>query len=226
MTLHGNCWAGTPPCYNPRVDTIVFATSNPGKLAEFREILSHSGLFLQILVPAELGIDIEPEECGGNFEDNAADKARTIAKELKSVTSIGSHIVVAEDSGLEVDVLYGWPGVNSKRVAPTDAERIRLLLDNLNGVPWEKRVARFVCCATVADDERVLFESRGEVEGFITEKPSGTGGFGYDPVFFYPPAGKTFAEMSLAEKAKVSHRKRALESLCEWLSESGFSEAD
>lgn len=208
------------------MDTIVFATSNPGKLAEFREILSHCGLFYQVFVPSELGLDFEPEETGNSFEDNAAEKALSIAKALATVTSIGSRIVIAEDSGLEVDALYGWPGVNSKRVAPTDAGRISLLLDNLKDVPPGKRIARFVCCAAVADDERVLFESRGEVEGFITEKPSGAGGFGYDPVFFYPPAGKTFAEMTIAEKSAISHRRLALEEVCLWLSETGFSEGE
>ncbi len=208
------------------MDTIVFATSNPGKLAEFREILSHCGLFYQVLVPSELGLDFEPEETGNSFEENAAEKALSIAKALASVTSIGSHIVIAEDSGLEVDALYGWPGVHSKRVAPTDAGRISLLLENMKDVSSGKRGARFVCCAAVADDERVLFETRGEVEGEIAMQPSGAGGFGYDPVFHFPPAGKTFAEMTIAEKTAISHRRRALEEVCAWLSESGFSEGE
>lgn len=186
--------------------------------------MSHCGLFLQILTPAELGLDLEVEESGNSFEENAAEKALTVAKALKSMSSIGSHIVVAEDSGLEVDALYGWPGVNSKRVAPTDEERIRTLLQNLSGVPAEKRIARFVCCAAAANEDRVLYESRGEVEGIISAVPYGTGGFGYDPVFFYPPADKTFAEMTVAEKTAVSHRRRALGELCNWLSESGFDE--
>ncbi|MBK8208217.1 MAG: non-canonical purine NTP pyrophosphatase [Planctomycetes bacterium] len=122
-------------------------------------------------------------------------------------------LVMADDSGLEVDALGGAPGVHSARYAGThgdDAANNQLLLKNLKGVPAEKRKARFVCEIALASPEGILFTVRGSLEGLIIDEPRGNGGFGYDPLFLYPPAGKTFGEMSPEDKNKISHRSNAL----------------
>lgn len=122
-------------------------------------------------------------------------------------------LVMADDSGLEVDALGGAPGVNSARYAGRhgdDAANNKLLLKNLKGVPPEKRKARFVCEIALASPEGIVYTVRGTVEGLIIEEPRGDGGFGYDPLFLYPPLGKTFGELPADEKNKISHRSKAL----------------
>jgi len=226
--------------YNPCVREVVFASGNKEKLDEFREIIRQAELEIAVRAPAELGIDVEVEETGESFEENARIKAVEIARAIyvgmtplaagdRAAARARGILVIAEDSGLTIDALDGWPGVHSKRVASSDPERIALVLERLAecGIGTSpdstgdaadlRRTARFVCAAAVADRSGVIFESRGEVEGLIAKMPSGEGGFGYDPIFFYAPENRTFAEMTRSEKSRVSHRRRALEKVCAWL---------
>jgi XTP/dITP diphosphohydrolase len=192
---------------------ILFATTNTHKLSEARAILAPLGIALQSL--ATLGGSYpEPVEDGDTFEANAALKARYYAK-------LTGMRCLAEDSGIEVDVLDGAPGVYSARYSGVEgsaAERDRAnndkLLAALVGVPTERRQARFVCAACVASPEgQVLAEARGEFEGLIAERPRGQNGFGYDPLLFLPERGCTSAELSSEEKHARSHRGQALRRL-------------
>jgi XTP/dITP diphosphohydrolase len=198
---------------------MIFATSNPHKVDEARAILAPLGIALQSL--SDLGCDLpEPEEDGATFEDNARLKARYYARHL-------GVPCLAEDSGLEVDALGGAPGVYSARYAGTEgsrAERDRAnnerLLRELQGVPAERRSARFVCTLALADaGGQVLAEARGHYPGVIAEQPRGENGFGYDPLLFLPDRGCTSAELSPAEKHARSHRGAALRQLAERLRE-------
>lgn len=192
---------------------VVLATANPGKLREFRSLLPTC---IDLVSAAELGVDLPPET-GNTFAENALLKAR-------AVTRVTGLIALADDSGLEVDALGGRPGVHSARFAgenATDAQNIALLLEQLRGVPPERRTARFrAVIALVAPDGREAL-AEGTVEGTIVEAPRGEHGFGYDPVFLPLSEQRTFAEMTLEEKNRLSHRARALERavaiLREWL---------
>jgi XTP/dITP diphosphohydrolase len=190
--------------------TIHCASGNPGKLREFR------------LAGAVLGIDIEPlpnlksipvpEETGATFEENAALKAVYYSR-------FAPGLVFADDSGLAVDALDGAPGVYSARYAgehATDAENNQLLLVRLD--KNEDRTARFVCVIALAEKETIQATFRGEVEGQILREPHGPGGFGYDPLFFYPPFNSTFGEVEDEKKFAVSHRGNALRAMLNWLS--------
>ncbi len=182
---------------------LVLGTANEGKIAEFRAALQPLGL--ELLSAGRLGVPPPPEETGATFAENALLKAR----HYFGATGIAS---LADDSGLMVDALEGRPGVHSARYAPTDRERISRLLEELHRIPESGRSARFVCAlCLLAPGSRI--EVEGEVEGTILEAPRGEGGFGYDPIFYYPPLGKTFAELSRKEKNRVSHRARALDRL-------------
>jgi XTP/dITP diphosphohydrolase len=192
---------------------MIFATSNPHKVREAREILSPHGIELVDL--RELGADLpEPVEDGETFEDNARLKARYYAARL-------GMTCMAEDSGLEVDALGGAPGVYSARYADSEGtreERDRAnndkLLAALAGLPLERRQARFVCTLAVADSEgNVLAEARGTYPGLIAFEPRGSNGFGYDPLLYLPDRGCTSAELSDAEKNARSHRGQALRQL-------------
>jgi len=186
------------------------ATSNAGKLREFRAALE--SWFDVRTVPGLDGIPVAPET-GVTFEENAAQKALYYAAHAPGA-------VFVDDSGLEVDALGGAPGVYSARFAggeATDEENNRLLLERMRGVA--KRTARFVCVIALAEADRVIRTFRGEVEGLLLDEPRGANGFGYDPLFFYPPFGRSFGEVPLAEKIKVSHRSRALAALRDWLRE-------
>ncbi len=181
------------------------ASSNPGKLAEFRLALDTFGHGRYPVEPLP-GINLlaPPEETGSTFEENAAAKALYYGGH-------GSGLLFADDSGLEVDALGGAPGVHSARFAgpgATDADNNRLLLERLRGVGC--RAARFVCVVALVEDGRLLGTFRGSVEGRILEAPRGSNGFGYDPLFFYPPFGCTLAEASREQKLQVSHRGNAL----------------
>ncbi len=186
---------------------LVFATRNRGKLAELQQLLQPTGL--ELLTLDDLPVDLpEVLEDGATFAQNAAKKAR------ETMLACGLP-ALADDSGLEVDALDGAPGVHSARYAgegASDADRYRLLLHNLRGVPRGARTARFRCVLALADPARpqqpVLFE--GACEGEILEQPRGEGGFGYDPVFYVPELGQTFAEIPAAQKNQVSHRARAM----------------
>ncbi len=191
---------------------IVIATKNRGKLAEFRQIMDELGLTDSVEVTSLLDVADYPdvEETGGTFEENALIKARAAA-------AFTGLLSAADDSGLEVEALNGAPGVLSARFAgpsSTDAANNEKLLGLLAGVSPERRSARFVAViALVTPDGREAIV-RGECRGAIADAPRGGGGFGYDPVFFYPPLGKTYAEMSDPEKNRISHRRRAIEALC------------
>jgi XTP/dITP diphosphohydrolase len=188
----------------------VLATTNPDKVREVRFLLRGRAIAIRAL--ADLPPLPEPEETGDTFEANARLKALYYAAAIPG-------LVVSEDSGLEVDAMQGEPGVRSARYLSPSAsypERFAAILGRLHGVPTADRGARFVCAVAVAAGPRVLFEARGTVEGRIGDAPAGSGGFGYDPIFFSPELGCTLAEAGDA-KAAVSHRGRAFTALARWL---------
>jgi XTP/dITP diphosphohydrolase len=192
---------------------LLAATNNKGKIKEIREILSSLGI--TVVTPQEAGLSLEVEETGDTFEENAALKARawSMASGMPSL---------ADDSGLCVDALDGRPGVMSARFAgegASDEDNIALLLESLKG--REQRSARFVCVAALALPDGEVISAEGRYEGVIIDTPTGTEGFGYDPVFFDPLMGKTLAQMTPAEKNARSHRKQALDRLREKLLGSG-----
>jgi len=190
--------------------SIVLATSNRDKVREIRFLLRDHPVDVRTL--AELPPLPEPEETGDTFAANARLKALAYARAIPG-------LVVAEDSGLEIDAMGGAPGVRSARFlspAASYPERFAAILEQLRDVPDAARSARFVCAVAVADGDRVRFEARGAVEGRITHAAAGAGGFGYDPIFFSPELGCTLAEAGDA-KAAVSHRGRAVAALARWL---------
>lgn len=182
---------------------VLLATNNPGKVREYREILA--GLPIELVTPQEIGLALEIPETGATYEENARRKARAFA-------AASGLLALADDSGLEVDALGGEPGVHSHRYdggQGSDAERYRLLLSRLEGVPMAQRTARFRCVIAVATPEGELYTCEGECPGVILTEPRGDGGFGYDPVFWLPEMGRTMAELAPEEKNRVSHRGRA-----------------
>lgn len=195
---------------------LVMATRNPGKIRELQEILQDPGLTLLSLNDFPKLGDIP--ETGATFQENAALKAREVARR----TGLPA---LADDSGLEVAALGGRPGVYSARYAqdrtlpapPGDADNWRKLLEELQGVPWEQRGARFVCEIALAFPDGRLFRAQGECAGYIALAPRGTQGFGYDPVFWVPAYGATMAELGPEIKNRISHRARALAALRELL---------
>ncbi|MBM4111819.1 MAG: RdgB/HAM1 family non-canonical purine NTP pyrophosphatase [Phycisphaerae bacterium] len=201
---------------------IVAATGNPHKLEEIRAVLEPIGFRVRSLVDAG-DAGPEPVESGDAFEANAAIKAIAYARRLGA-------IVLADDSGLEVDLLNGEPGVHSAHWAGSEGSRAERdarnnarLLAALAGVPVELRSARFVCTLCVAaPDGSVLLEARGELEGRIAETPRGEHGFGYDPLFVVPEFDRTSAELAPAEKNEISHRGRALRRLAFLLRHKGI----
>lgn len=187
--------------------TIYLATGNPGKVADFRGI----GLPVEMLP----GFASLPpiEETGATFEANARLKAEHYSRFTEAM-------VLADDSGLEVDALQGAPGVYSARFAGThgdDAANNRLLLQELQYVPQPHRTARFVCVLALAQQGRTVASFRGAAEGRILGAPRGTGGFGYDPLFFSSAAGASFAELAPERKAQFSHRGAAARAMLEWI---------
>ena len=179
------------------------ATSNPGKIKEYRSLLR--GLHYQITTLAEEGITKVVTESGNSYDQNARAKAAAYAK-------FTQLIALADDSGLEADALNGEPGVRSARFAgqtATDAERVSLLLARLHGVPWEQRTAHFKCVIAIATPQGQSEICYGECHGMIALEAKGENGFGYDPVFFVPELGKTMAELPLETKNRISHRARA-----------------
>ncbi len=182
---------------------LLVATSNPGKVSEYRTLLH--GIGYRITTPAEKGITEDVTESGDSYEQNARLKALAYAG-LSGITTL------ADDSGLEVDALDGLPGVRSARFAgesATDQERVRLLLDRLDGVPWERRTARFKCVIAIASQGDRVDLCYGECPGLIAFEPAGIHGFGYDPVFYLPEMGRTMAELPAELKNRVSHRALA-----------------
>ena len=189
--------------------TLVIATTNPGKIREILDILAGTPVTLRTL--ADFPPLAEPAETGATFADNARLKALYYAR----ATGLPS---VADDSGLEIAALGGLPGVRSARWEGNDyIVKFARIRERLREQGLETSAARFVCRVALAHEGRVLFESEGTVEGEIAPEPRGDDGFGYDPIFFYPPLRKTLAEISPAEKAAVSHRGRAFDALRTYL---------
>lgn len=189
---------------------LVIATSNVGKVREFREALA--GLNLVLLSAADAGIEAFPEETGASYEENALLKAGFVSLKAKLPA-------LADDSGLEVDALSGQPGVYSARFGGaglSDGERTAYLLDLMAGVPRAGRGASFLASVVLATPGGEMVTFRGECRGEVLTGPRGEGGFGYDPVFYSTELRKTFAEATLEEKRKVSHRGRALEAFVNW----------
>lgn len=190
---------------------VVLATRNSGKVREIREILADSPMVLRSL---ERYFDVaDPEETGQTFLENARLKAMYYARAT-------GELALADDSGLEVDALDGRPGIHSARYAGMDQDERannRRLIQELADVPASARTARFRCAVCLADAERPLLEAEGSIEGRIIDEPRGQNGFGYDPHFLVPEIGVTTAELSFSEKARISHRGRALRALAEKL---------
>ena len=184
---------------------VVLASQNKHKLAEIQAILSRFDM--ELVLQSELGLHIDVEETGASFEENSMLKARAVVE----ATGLPA---IADDSGLCVDVLGGGPGIYSARYgAPecvTDRDRLNHLLDNLRGVRSEERTARFVCVITLLRPDGSSLVARGSCEGLITFEPRGEDGFGYDPVFYVPAMGCTFAQMGAERKNAISHRANAL----------------
>lgn len=191
---------------------IIFATGNKDKMREIREILGD--VDAEILSLKEAGIDVDIVEDGSTFEENAMIKAAAIAK------IAGDAFVLADDSGLEVDYLNGEPGIYSARYMGEDTSyRIKNqnLIDRLEGVPDEKRTARFVCAVAMVSPDGRKETVRGTIEGRIGYEEKGENGFGYDPIFYVPEFGCTSAELSREQKNQISHRGKALRAIRKYL---------
>lgn len=198
--------------------TVLVATSNAGKLRDFAGAAQPLGVTIAG-IPGFASLPTVVED-GATFEANAHKKAEEYSR------AVPGELVVADDSGLEVDALAGAPGVHSARYAADEPHRAEANTDDemnnakvlreLAGLTPEKRTARFVCVLAVARDGRTLGIFRGTAEGIILDAPRGRNGFGYDPLFYFPQIGKTFAELSAEEKARYSHRGAAFRSFLEW----------
>jgi len=205
---------------------ILIATSNPGKLRDFAGAAAPHGIEIGG-IPGFASLPTVVED-GLTFEDNARKKAEEYSRHAPG------EIVIADDSGLEIDALNGAPGAHSARYAADQphladsntedhANNARVLRE-LRGIPAEKRTGRFVCVLAAARDGKTLATFRGTAEGIILDAPRGTNGFGYDPLFYFPEIEKTFAELSAEEKAHYSHRGAAFRNFLEWC-EKRFPEA-
>jgi len=210
------------------VPALLVASFNPGKARELGALVAAAGYEVVTLADiggaaggapgdapgvAAGGATAAYEEAGATYEENGEGKARHYAR-------LSGRVTIADDSGIEVDALGGRPGVQSARYGGAgldDAGRNRRLLEALRGVPEEKRTARYVAVAVVARPDGASRAFRGVCEGRIADSPRGAGGFGYDPLFFHPPLGATFAEVDAARKHEVSHRGRALRALAAFL---------
>ncbi|MBE5908058.1 MAG: XTP/dITP diphosphatase [Lachnospiraceae bacterium] len=188
--------------------TVVFATGNQNKVREVRQILD--GLDVEVRTMKEMGIASEPEETGETFEENAMIKAAAIADAVQDA------IVLADDSGLEIDYLNGEPGIYSARYLGEDTSyevKNAKLIERLEGVPKEERTARFVCAIACILPDGSRFTTRGTIEGYIGWKPAGENGFGYDPIFYVDEYGCSTAQMTPEQKNAISHRGNALRAL-------------
>jgi XTP/dITP diphosphohydrolase len=198
---------------------ILLATTNRDKLREIQAVLD--GMAVELITLSDLPHIDEPEETGTTFADNARLKALYYARAAISRHDDPSLLTVAEDSGLVVDALDGEPGVRSARFVRADAsyeERFDEIYRRLAERPDRPRTARFVCALAAVRGGDIVFETTGTVEGEISRQPQGTHGFGYDPVFHYPPYGRTLAEVTDELKRRVSHRGQAFRNLRVWLS--------
>ena len=186
---------------------VILASKNQHKLTELSAILSQLGF--EIALESEYGLDIDVEETGTTFEENSFLKADAVMK-------ASGLPVLADDSGLMVDALDGAPGVYSARYGhkASDKERTVYLLENMKDVPEERRGAKFVCVITCLFPDGRKIVARGECPGVIARAPHGENGFGYDPVFYLPELGMTYAELPGEQKNAISHRARALQDFC------------
>ena len=198
---------------------VVLASKNPHKLVEISKITEKFGF--ELVLQSELGVDIDVEETGTTFEENSFIKAEAVMK----ATGLPA---LADDSGIAVDALNGEPGIYSARYgfdeSLDDWGRLLLLLKNTEHVPDGQRQAQFVCVITMVTPDGQVIQARGEIHGEVTREARGENGFGYDPIFYYPPLGKTTAELTPEEKNQVSHRANALRVLNEKLKEAGYAD--
>ncbi len=186
---------------------LLIATTNRDKVREITLVLA--GIPYEFMTLAGWPHLAPPDETASSFLQNARDKARYYARAT-------GHLTVAEDSGLEIEALDGAPGVESARFggpAASYPERFAMLYGNLHAKGATESAARFVCALALAEHEQILFETEGVIEGQLASQPRGSSGFGYDPIFFYPPYGRTLGEATAEEKAAVSHRGRAFRAL-------------
>jgi len=193
--------------------TLLVATTNPGKLREIRQLMA--GVRIRLLSLADLPAIEEPEETGTTFEENARLKAHYYSARSGLWT-------VAEDSGLVIDALGGEPGVKSARFLRADAtysERFAEIYRRLDARRDASRTARFVAALASVEDGKIVYETTGIVDGTIADAPRGSGGFGYDPIFFYQPYARTLAEVSEPEKIAVAHRGVAFRNFASWIVE-------
>ena len=198
---------------------VVLASKNKHKLIEISKITEKFGI--QLILQSELGVDIDVEETGTTFEENSFLKAEAVMK----ATGLPA---LADDSGIAVDALNGEPGIYSARYGFDDSlddwGRLLLLLKNTEHVPDGQRQAQFVCIITMVTPDGKTIQARGEIHGELTREARGENGFGYDPIFYYPPLGKTTAELSSEEKNQVSHRANALKVFYDKLKEAGYAD--
>ena len=198
---------------------VVLASKNRHKLEEISKITEKFDM--ELVLQSDLGVDIDVEENGTTFEENSFIKAEAVMK----ATGLPA---LADDSGIAVDALNGEPGIYSARYgfdeSLDDWGRLELLLKNTEHVPDGQRQAQFVCVITMITPEGKTIQARGEIHGELTREAKGENGFGYDPIFFYPPLGKTTAELSPEEKNEVSHRANALKVFYEKLKEAGYAD--
>ena len=198
---------------------VVLASKNKHKLEEISRITERFGF--ELILQSELGVEIDVEENGSTFEENSFIKAEAVMK-ATGLTAL------ADDSGICVDALNGEPGIYSARYGFDDSlddwGRLQLLLKNTENVPDGQRQAKFVCVITMVTPEGRTIQARGEIHGELLRQPRGENGFGYDPIFYYPPFGVTTAEMSAEDKNKVSHRANALNIFNEKLKEAGYAD--
>ena len=198
---------------------VVLASKNRHKLVEISKITEKFDM--ELVLQSDLGVDIDVEETGTTFEENSFIKAEAVMK----ATGLPA---LADDSGIAVDALNGEPGIYSARYgfdeSLDDWGRLELLLKNTEHVPDGQRQAQFVCVITMVTPDGRTIQARGEIHGELTREPAGENGFGYDPIFYYPPLGKTTAELSPEEKNAVSHRGNALKVFYEKLKEAGYAD--
>ena len=198
---------------------VVLASKNKHKLVEISKITQQFDI--ELVLQSELGVDIDVEETGTTFEENSLLKA-------KAVMEATGLPALADDSGIAVDALNGEPGVYSARYGFDDSlddwGRLLLLLKNTEHIPDGQRQAQFVCVITMVTPDGKVIQARGEIHGELLREPRGENGFGYDPIFYYPPAGKSTAEMSPEDKNEVSHRGNALKLFYEKLKEAGYAD--
>lgn len=198
---------------------VVLASKNPHKLKEISKITQQFGI--ELVLQSQLGVDIDVEETGTTFEENSLLKA-------KAVMEATGLPAIADDSGIAVDALNGEPGIYSARYGfdetLDDWGRLQLLLKNMESVPDGQRQAQYVCVITFITPDGMLLQARGEVHGEVLRTPLGEGGFGYDPIFYYPPFKQTFAQVSAEDKNRVSHRAVALSILNDKLKEANYAD--